>query len=141
MCSACRFHRYCCDVEGNLQYWENYLSISLVLRRRNSVLELRDNCHFVFGGDACDRGVGDIRVIRDLAGLLERYPGRVHLIMGNRDINKLRMKFELSEHTLNNSLGNVYWAPKVPITGHTPAEKLKWVYIYSYISFCVVLPD
>ena len=114
-------------MEGNLQYWENYLSISLVLREDDGVLFLRDRCHFVFGGDVCDRGEGDLRVLRAVTGLKERYPERVHLIMGNRDINKLRMPFELTESTLKSSLGNVYWAPKMLNTGHTAAEKLKWV--------------
>lgn len=120
-------NRYCCDVEGNLQYWENYLSVSLVLRYDCGVVVLRDRCHFVFGGDVCDRGEGDLRVLRAVTGLKERYPARVHLVMGNRDINKLRMRFELAEYTLNTSLGNVYWSPKTLNTGHTAAEKLKWV--------------
>lgn len=124
-------HSYCCDVEGNWQHWENYLSISLVLRREEEGgrLVLRDDCHFVFGGDVCDRGAGDIRVMRDLVELRERYADRVHLIMGNRDVNKLRLRFELADHTLKNSLGNVYWVPKTLSTGNTAPDKLKWVWI------------
>ena len=91
------------------------------------MIELRDGCHFVFGGDVCDRGIGDIRVIRDIVELKNRYPDRVHVIMGNRDINKMRMRFELAEQTLQTSSGNVYWVPRVPHTGNTGPEKLNWV--------------
>lgn len=119
--------RYCCDVEGNLRYWENYLSISIVLRRREGSIELRDGCHFVFGGDVCDRGCGDMRVIADITALKDRYPDRVHLIMGNRDINKMRIRFELAEQTIKNSLGNVYWVAKELNTGRTQPDKLRWV--------------
>lgn len=89
---------------------------------------LRDHCHFVFGGDVCDRGVGDIRVIRELVELKSRYPERVHLLMGNRDINKMRMRFELADYTLATSMGNVYWVPKTLTIGETKASKLNWVW-------------
>ena len=95
--------------------------------RPNGNILLRDGCHFVFGGDVCDRGVGDLRVLQDITGLMQRYPHRVHVVMGNRDINKMRMRFELAQHTLDTSVGNVYWIPKVVNTGNTRAEKLKWV--------------
>lgn len=55
-------------------------------------LQLRDHCHFVYGGDVCDRGSGDIRICQDLLSLKRRYPDRVHLIVGNRDINKVRVR-------------------------------------------------
>lgn len=43
-------------------------------------LALRPNCHLVFGGDACDRGPGDIRILWDLLQLYEDHPGRVHFV-------------------------------------------------------------
>ena len=117
---------YATDIEGNLDYWHRYISLSQVLFRPAAPdasaaadaatgdsgsggqagaagetwrvspgsslppLQLRDHCHFVYGGDVCDRGSGDIRICRDLLSLKQRYPERVHLIVGNRDINKVR---------------------------------------------------
>ena len=52
---------YVTDIEGNLNFWNNYVNISKVLDRRDGQLQLRDDCHFVFGGDICDRGPGDLR--------------------------------------------------------------------------------
>jgi hypothetical protein len=121
-------YRYCCDVEGNLQYWENYLSISQVLRRGLSgCIELRDNCHFVFGGDACDRGPGDVRLLRDLAYLRDTYPNRVHYIMGNRDVNKMRLRAELSASAMLAGPGDVYWVPHGPPSGQSRPDKLRWM--------------
>jgi hypothetical protein len=131
---------YFCDVEGNLDYWERYLSISKVLQRvpvslesvtlyqshRGTIL-LKDNCHFVYGGDVCDRGKGDIRILSDLVNLKESYPDRVHFLLGNRDINKLRLPFTL--HTAaRDLLPWAYWIPKDPTASacSTISERMQW---------------
>mmetsp|Transcript_26092 Transcript_26092/g.43460 ORF Transcript_26092/g.43460 Transcript_26092/m.43460 type:complete len:83 (+) Transcript_26092:101-349(+) len=44
----------------------------------------------------------------DLIQLKEQYPNRVHLILGNRDINKLRMLFS-THSTVLAQLPAVYW--------------------------------
>jgi hypothetical protein len=87
---ACKIG-YATDVEGNAKFWERYVQYSEVLSR-NAIgnLVLGNGCQFVYGGDTCDRGCGDLFVLRDLIILKEKYPDRVHLLMGNRDINKLR---------------------------------------------------
>jgi len=51
---------------------------------------------FIFGGDSQDKGIGDIRFVTMLLELKEIYGERVILIIGNRDINKLRLKVELN---------------------------------------------
>ena len=107
---------YACDVEGNIEYWDRYVQISKVITRRVEDGRLKlvdDTCRFVYGGDVCDRGPGDIRILRDLVQLKEDSPDRVHLIMGNRDVNKLRVQFALSPGALS-ELPVCYWlrAPK-----------------------------
>jgi hypothetical protein len=85
------------DVEGNLRYFEDYVCRSRVLQYSEpGVLELlHPYSYFVYGGDLFDKGSGDIRLANQLVALKQRYPTRVFLIMGNRDVNKLRFMAEL----------------------------------------------
>ena len=57
--------------------------------------ESTDNYYFVFGGDSVDKGTGDIRLNRCLVDFKKQYPDRVFLLVGNRDLNKLRFSAEL----------------------------------------------
>jgi len=115
---------YVTDVEGNLAHFRRYVRLSRVLRftdKAETKLELLPNkvrvravdisdvvvaltdvsllpCGqkmFVFGGDVCDRGCGDLRISRMLVELKKRHMDRVVLILGNRDINKTRFTSEL----------------------------------------------
>jgi hypothetical protein len=98
---ACKIG-YATDVEGNAKFWERYVEYSEVLSRSpNGDLVLGDGCQFVYGGDTCDRGSGDLFVLRDLIILKEKYPHRVHLLMGNRDINKLRFPVATLQQVLS----------------------------------------
>jgi len=87
------------DVEGDWECWNRFIGLSRVLSRADDGhIQLSEGAHFVFGGDAQDRQSGDLEILRELLDLKKRYPDRVHLVMGNRDINKLRLVVELSEH-------------------------------------------
>lgn len=55
----------------------------------NYKITLRERCLFVFGGDVCDRGSGDLQIIRDLLSLKDRYPDRVYFILGNRSFQSI----------------------------------------------------
>lgn len=99
---------YCTDVEGNYEYWKRYLKLSKVLESSENGLQLKSNCYFIYGGDVCDRGVGDLRILQDLVSLKKRYPERVHLILGNRDINKMRLLTELQPESYSQP-GETYW--------------------------------
>eukprot|EP00035_Acanthoeca_spectabilis_P030059 m.7658 g.7658 ORF g.7658 m.7658 type:complete len:2009 (-) comp3982_c0_seq1:1786-7812(-) len=85
------------DVEGHWEFFKKQVDEAKVLSwRDDGMLDLAENGYFVHGGDAVDKGPGDIRVLRVLVNLKERCPDRVFLILGNRDVNKLRMWSELS---------------------------------------------
>jgi hypothetical protein len=129
---------YATDIEGNFDYWSRYIELSKILNRLpNGELELQDKCHFVYGGDVVDRGPGDLRVLSDLVGLKKSYPERVHFIMGNRDINKMRIPAELHAASLRFP-SKVYWiksdlAEPNSSENDTVADRLKWVRIILYI--------
>jgi hypothetical protein len=95
----------------------------------------------VFGGDAVDKGNGDIRFLRAMLRLKKRYPNRVHLIVGNRDCNKLRFGTELTKEALRDALDDrsfPYWlSEKERVTpakayeqegglDNTPANRLRF---------------
>ena len=121
---------YCTDVEGNYDYWERYIALSQVVNRSESTgrLTLSGGSHFVFGGDVCDRGNGDIRVLQDLIGMHDDYAGRVHFILGNRDVNKMRIPVEVHEKHLARE-GATYWAPPDgrPAAGTGRVDRMKWI--------------
>ena len=56
---------------------------------------------FVFGGDVFDKGDGDIRICTELLRFKNAHPERVFLLVGNRDLNKLRLTAELAEDEID----------------------------------------
>jgi len=126
---------YLSDIEGNWEYflecversnvleWEETNSPSSILQNNNNNnevvtfqrLALSPNTKFIYGGDTVDKGTGDIRLVRALVSLKKRYPTRVHLLVGNRDLNKLRLSSELSESDMNidfegdDNFGKPFW--------------------------------
>ena len=111
---------YVTDVEGNLDFFQQYVELSNVLKYSNSTknkLILKDGCYFVHGGDIVDKGNGDIRLCRQLVDLKKRYPKRVFLLVGNRDLNKFRFSAELSEDDIARDVTSIpgpHWDPKAP---------------------------
>lgn len=80
---------YVTDVEGDFSYFARYAERSKVVSWNQGVLSFRDaTSHFVYGGDAFDRG-DDISFAEALLAFHDAYPSRVHLMLGNRDINKM----------------------------------------------------
>ncbi|KAG1707456.1 hypothetical protein DVH05_026654 [Phytophthora capsici] len=97
------------DVEGNWQYVRNVVRQSSCLKLVGSgheeTLELRDDCMLVFGGDAGDKGDQTLQCYEQLVSLKKRYPDRVVLLVGNRDVNKMRFTSEL--HNSEMDLGSM----------------------------------
>ena len=117
------------DVEGNYEYFESYVAISKIIEwedRDKGILRFKDNNgYFVFGGDTQDKGTGDIRFVKAMNALKDRYPNRVFLIIGNRDANKLRLSTELGKEALEseavlNDKEFPYWV--TPDKRVTPAQ-------------------
>jgi len=107
---------YVTDIEGDYQFWRRYLNLSKVLDAPSGAtgpISLREGCSFVFGGDSVDKGGMDLAVLRDLLSLKDKYPARVHFILGNRDINKMRFREELGLSSVRSHPGT-YWRPGSP---------------------------
>jgi len=123
---------YVTDIEGNKEFFDEYVRISRVLERRAGAIHLRDGCEFVFGGDVCDKGDGDLYVIRELVSLKERYPDRVHLILGNRDVNKIRWAHELDAPGAKKYRGAptgkcVSWWADAQAPDASRADRMRWM--------------
>lgn len=123
---------YLSDIEGNYDYWKKYILNSKVLFSDGEEVRLRDDCHFVCGGDVCDRGPGDIRILRELLSLKRSYPDRVHFILGNRDTNKMRLPVSLHPSLLANP-PEIYWLSNAHLVAgkdfqfNDRVDRLKWV--------------
>lgn len=134
------------DVEGDRDYLERYVARSEVLCFRPSEdrnfpydewMDFQDsNGMLVFGGDVCDQGGSDLYCIRQLLSLKDRHPDRVHLLLGNRDLNKLRVTQELGlEGDECPPHKGVYWLRGSGLEGDPalgpvttdPTQRLKWM--------------
>eukprot|EP00440_Ansanella_granifera_P045905 gb/GFBE01049722.1/.p1 GENE.gb/GFBE01049722.1/~~gb/GFBE01049722.1/.p1 ORF type:complete len:720 (+),score=109.54 gb/GFBE01049722.1/:1-2160(+) len=99
---------YVSDVEGHWQYFCNFVELNKHIlckdanggRDSRTALDLElegEDTYFVFGGDACDKGPGTLRFLQTMVNLKHKYPSRVFLVLGNRDINKMRWTAELAD--------------------------------------------
>ncbi|HEV2601490.1 MAG TPA: metallophosphoesterase [Candidatus Babeliales bacterium] len=77
------------------------------------------NAQFVFLGDALDKGPNNRQVLQFLIHLKKRYPKQVTLIMGNRDINKLRFHAlsELTDEAIKLDTANKFLPNKFRLSG------------------------
>lgn len=119
---------YISDVEGHWEYFCKFVALKHHGLRfsRHGInhhqaktsddleLYLEDGWHFVFGGDSCDKGPGTLRFLEAMVRLKKKYPERVHLILGNRDINKIRWTAELAESEMGRfrEIPAPYWIPE-----------------------------
>ena len=67
-------------------------------------------------GDSCDKGPsvgGSVRVVKTLLALKNKYPERVHLLIGNRDANKMNLTSALAPAELASFDGEgPFWVPE-----------------------------
>jgi len=123
---------YVTNIEGHWHYLCNYVEQSLALRfvkpgdprqaRGPLELELIDGWCFVFGGNAVGAAPGSLRVLGTLTALKEKYPARVILLMGDRDVHHMRIAAECTDAEAE----RLCEMPRAPwSSGPTAAEWLK----------------
>lgn len=135
---------YWTDVEGS---WTRFVTLvekaaSLELLRYEKKGETMDvalapQVALVYGGDVGDKGPGTIRIVRILLALKKRYPKRVFLILGNRDLNKIRITSEMADLELSRAAADVVrppWLPNPPsyvdfLSGRPDCAKNRLLYI------------
>ena len=66
-----------------------------------------------FLGDFFDKGPFVVESINGIADLLRKYKNRVHIILGNRDVNKLRFIYEFTLTKQNNLSETDFWKPEI----------------------------
>ena len=111
---------YLTDVEGRWEKLEEFARANPIVSLDERGLHVADGALFVFGGDAIDRGPSGRRVVAALAEAKERQPERVVLLAGNRDINKLRLRRELTGHPPRRAPPEIVRAPR--------GELLRWIF-------------
>ena len=67
----------------------------------SQMLILKEGYNLVFGGDAVDRGPEDREILSALYTLAKNNPDRVTLILGNRELNKMRWGLQLLKENMN----------------------------------------
>jgi len=97
------------DIEGSASYLKAIINVYrrfIYFNNQEGLLFTNEaiirNTHFVYGGDTIDNGCCDEEIMRLLTNFKKRYPNRVHLLIGNRDLNKLRYATELCFHKKSN---------------------------------------
>ena len=109
------------DVEGDLDYFNRWVAGSRCVAYTGSdeaALTLTHaRAYFVYGGDVPDHGRGSEQLLRLLVGLKRAFPRRVALLVGNRDLNKLRLTSECAPSDLARphwSIPAPHWDPSAP---------------------------
>lgn len=121
-----RLITYLTDVEGDAAYLNRYVDNSRVLEFQadQETMDFQDETSMlVYGGDVWDKGGSDLKVIRQLLQLKSRYPDRVHFILGNRDINKMRIWQEVMAEKHD----GVWWSKDTPDPEWTKPQRLQWI--------------
>jgi len=129
---------YVTDVEGNWEYFSAFVARTEGLywgtRQPGELferLELREGWRFIFGGDAVDKGHqvgGSLRFCHCVLSLKRRHPDRVTILLGNRDLNKMRLTAELHPGQLDPALLPLLPGPKWVPAGPkrvTPEQNLR----------------
>jgi hypothetical protein len=141
------------DIEGSINFFNNAVAVSpLLTYNTTGNLTFTDNTsYFVFGGDLIDKGPHDTFLCQLLVTFKLKHPSRVHLLLGNRDLNKLRYAAELSDQDLARDISTIpkpHWDLSVPSIHqylqsiatttsstltqvNTKTNRLKWILLHT----------
>jgi hypothetical protein len=112
---------YLTDVEGIWPKLITFLANNpFVWLDSNERLCIKSGATFVFGGDAIDRGPDARKIISLFTEAKARQPEQVILLAGNRDLNKLRLRRELTGFPPKKMPEDVARGPR--------AEMLRWIF-------------
>ncbi len=116
---------YVTDLEGRRGNIDALIERGSLVIKDNELDFTGPESKLVFGGDLVDRGPDSIKLRKWLVSLKEKYPSRVTLLWGNRDLNKLSLAQTLLsfKNTTPNSFNN--WVlDKAKQSGHSiPIKK------------------
>jgi hypothetical protein len=115
---------YLTDIEGQ---WKKLAEFAdgnpLVTLDAREGLVVAPGAVFVFGGDAIDRGAESRRIVDTFLQAKRRQKSQVILLAGNRDLNKMRLRRELTTHPPARAPSDIARGPK-PLL-------LRWIFANS----------
>ncbi len=90
------------DIEGQRERLDSFIANSGAFNiSSDRTVSIKPGYRVVFMGDAVDKGPDSLYILETLTHLLETQRDQMVAILGNRDINKLRLPHELSEEGLS----------------------------------------
>lgn len=95
------------DMEGGASFFNFINKSNIVTYDPEHGIEFNKTCknpYFIYGGDVTDHGSFDLAITKSLIDFKKRYPERVFLIAGNREITKNRFRIELAPEFIRERL-------------------------------------
>lgn len=122
------------DFEGSWEQFSKVVDASEVLgwsdNTKSDVVFKNKGGIFVQMGDVTDRGISDMRLLKTFVKLRQLYPNQFFNLLGNRDINKIRLPAELnsSPEAFSAWVKGAYY--KTVSTGevYSRVDRLKWIF-------------
>lgn len=127
------------DIEGQISRLESFIENSGAFERlENGKVRIKPGYRVVFMGDAVDKAPHSLKILRILTSLLENQPEQMIAILGNRDINKLRLLNELPSENIqkgaepqSSTMPFKLWLTKMGLTENWSDKvtvKARWIF-------------
>lgn len=97
------------NVRGDYDLFMSIVDQSSVLSQwSDGTLKLNRGCYLIYGGNVVGQGGGDIRIARGMVKLKQMHPDRVFLLLGDTDVQQMRLASELADGRTGDDV-DVYW--------------------------------